>query len=59
MPVHEDKRLATSKQPVRDGTKRWVTLFMGFLLYLLVVVVQDTLTFPCVAAFRSYLRVNS
>src|SRR5215475_9339185 len=54
-PVHDDKRLATSKQPVRDGTKRCGTLFMGFLLYLLVVVVQDALMSPCVAAFRLYL----
>ena len=59
MPVHDDKRLATSKQPVRDGTKRCVTLFMGFLLYLLVVVMQEALTSPCVAAFRLYLCVSS
>src|SRR5215475_9575588 len=58
-PVHDDKRLATSKQPVRDGTKRCRPLFMGFLLYLLVVVVQDALTSRCVAAFRSYLYVTS
>jgi len=51
-PVQDDKRLATSKQPVRDGTKRCTALFMGFLLYLLVVVVQDALTSPCVAAFH-------
>jgi type IV secretory pathway TrbD component len=55
MPVHDDKRLATSKQPVRDGTKRCVTLFMGFLLYLLVVVVQDALTSQYGMAFHSYL----
>jgi hypothetical protein len=59
MPVHDARRLATSKQPVRDGTKRCVTLFMEFLLYLLVVVVQDALKSPCVAAVRSYLYVNS
>src|SRR5215470_17930613 len=53
-PVQDDKRLATSKQPVRDSTKRFIALFMGFLLYLLVVVVQDALTSPCVAACRSY-----
>jgi hypothetical protein len=57
--VHDDKRLATSKQPVRDSTKRCLTLFMGFLLYLLVVVVQDALTSPCVTAFCSYLGVSS
>jgi hypothetical protein len=55
IPVHDARRLATSKQPVRDGTKRWVTLFMEFLLYLLVVVVQDALMSQCIAAFRSYL----
>ena len=59
MPVHDDKRLATSKKPLRDGTKRCVTLFMWFLLYLLVVVVQDALTSPCVAACRSYLCLSS
>ena len=59
MPVHDDKRLATSKQPVRDSTKRCITLFMGFLLYLLVVVVQDALTSPCVAVFRLSLCVSS
>src|SRR5262245_37157248 len=59
MPVHDDKRLATSKQPMKDDTKRCVALFMGFLLYLLVVVVQDALTSPCVAAFRLYLCVFS
>src|SRR5438876_471984 len=59
IPVHDDNRLATSKQPVRDGTKRCVTLFMGFLLYLLVVVMQDALTSPCVAAFRFYLYISS
>jgi hypothetical protein len=59
MPVHDDKRLATSKQPMKNDTKRCVALFMGFLLYLLVVVVQDALTSPCVAAFRSYLCVSS
>ena len=58
-PVQDDKKLATSKQPVRDSTKRRMTLFMGFLLYLLVVVVQDALTSPCVAACRSYLCLSS
>jgi hypothetical protein len=59
IPVHDTKRLATSKQPVRDGTKRWVTLFMEFLLYLLVVVVQDALTSSYIAAFRLNLCANS
>src|SRR5262245_34800421 len=59
MPVHDDKRLATSKQPVRDSTKRCLALFMGFLLYLLVVVVQDALTSPCIAVSRLYLYVFS
>src|SRR5438045_4303238 len=58
-PVQDDKRLATSKQPVRDGTKRCIALFMGFLLYLLVVVVQDALTSPWVAVFRSYRCTSS
>src|SRR5215475_2714 len=58
-PVHDDRKLATSKQPVRDSTKRCRTLFMGFLLYLLVVVVRDALTSPCVAACRSSLCISS
>ena len=44
MPVQEEPRLATCKQPMRDGTKRGVTLFMEFLLYLLVVVASDAIT---------------
>ena len=44
MPVQEEPRLATCKQPMKDGTKRGITLFMEFLLYLLVVVTSDALT---------------
>ena len=47
MPVQEEPRLATCKQPMRDGTKREVTLFMEFLLYFLVVVASDALTSMC------------
>jgi len=53
--VHDEKRLATSKQPVRDITKRYKTLFMDLLLYLLVVVMQDALTLQCGKAFHFYL----
>ena len=44
MPVQEEPRLAMCKQPMRDDTKRKATLFMEFLLYLLVVIESDALT---------------
>jgi hypothetical protein len=42
--VQKEPRLATYKQPVRVSAKRWGTLFMEFLLYLLVVVAPGALT---------------
>jgi len=57
MPVQEEPRLATCKQPMRDGTKRGVTLFMEFLLYLLVVVASDAITSMCIKVFLAYREI--
>jgi hypothetical protein len=54
IPVQKEPRLATCKQPVRDSTKRWDSLFMKFLLYLLVVVVSDAFTAPCTKLSIAY-----
>jgi|RhiMetStandDraft_8_1073273.scaffolds.fasta_scaffold77406_1 hypothetical protein len=57
MPVQEEPRLATCKQPMRDGTKRGVTLFMEFLLYLLVVVASDAITPMCIKVLFTYREI--
>jgi len=59
MPVQEEPRLATCEQSMRDGTKRGVTLFIEFLLYLLVVVASDALTSLCAKVSLVYRRILS
>ena len=59
MPVQEEPRLDTCKQHMRDDTKRKVTLFMEFLLYLLVVVESDALTSLYNKAFLVYRGILS
>jgi hypothetical protein len=57
-PVQDDNKLATSKQLPRDNTKRRKSLFMGFLLHLLVVVLTDKPRIISAVASSSFLDQN-